>query len=285
MRDETVVVTGSSGFVGRHLVTRLQEEGADVIPFDIIDGRDITRWPDFEKIAKAEVVYHLAAKTFVPSAQEDPRATYEVNILGTINALEFARRRGARLVFASSYVYGNPEYLPIDEKHPIQPTNPYARSKVLGEMLCRAYNEDYGLPCVILRPFNIFGEGQDERFLIPEIINQLRTGRSVTLKDLKPKRDFLYVGDAVDAYVKAGEYDLTDFEIFNIGYGSSRCVEDIATKLIQLSKRDVPLESLASRRKGEISDTVADIKKARELLKWHPAVDIDDALRQVLEGI
>ena len=284
LKHKTVVVTGSSGFVGSHLVARLRKEGADVVSFAVADGRDVTRWADFEKIQKADVVYHLAARTFVPSSHQDPRPTYEVNVVGTNNALEFARRRGAKVVFASSYVYGNPIYLPIDEEHRIQPTNPYARSKVLGEILCKAYNEDYGVPCIIIRPFNIFGEGQDERFLIPEIIKQLKTSTTLTLKDLTPKRDMLYVSDAVDAYIKGGEYNGSGFDIFNIGYGRSYSVKEIAMKLIEFSNKNVRLQSLRSERKGEISDTVAEIKKAKKMLKWSPAVEIDEGLKYMLKS-
>lgn len=110
---------------------------------------------------------------FVPFSQENPRLTYEINVQGTANVLEFCRLNNSKIVFSSSYVYGKPKYLPIDEKHPIFPTNPYARSKTLGEMLCRSYNKDYGVKCVIIHWFNLYGKGQNNIFLIPQIINQL----------------------------------------------------------------------------------------------------------------
>jgi UDP-glucose 4-epimerase len=284
MKDKSVLVTGSSGFIGRHLVDRLRAEGARVFRFDITEGKDITQWKDWKDIAKADIVFHLAAVTFVPAAQANPRATYHINLIGTINALEYCRLHGAKIIFAGSYVYGNPAYLPIDEKHPINPTNPYARSKVAGELLCRAYSEDFAVRCVVLRPFNIFGPGQRGEFLIPEIVAQIQSSRQVTLKDLTPKRDLLYISDAVDAYMRAAGYEGSLFDVFNIGYGKSFSVREIAETLIRLSGKHMELASLETKRRGEISETVADIRKANELLNWKPVVAIEQGLREVLQA-
>jgi UDP-glucose 4-epimerase len=282
VKGRNVLVTGSSGFVGRHLVDQLRKEGARVLCFDITDGKDITQWADWETITGTDVVFHLAAITFVPTSQASPRNTYHINVTGTINALEYCRLHKAKIVFTSSYVYGNPNYLPVDEKHPVNPTNPYARSKVAGELICKSYSEDFNVKCVILRPFNIFGPGQREDFLIPEIVNQIKSRDQVTLKDLTPKRDLLYISDAVDAYVAAAGYDGSNFEVFNIGFGKSFTVRAIAETLIRLSNKDMQLTSLNTKRQGEINETVADIRKAKELLDWEPVVAIDEGLREVL---
>jgi UDP-glucose 4-epimerase len=284
MKDKKVLITGSSGFVGRHLVDRLRLDGAGIFCFDITEGKDITRWADWESAERADVVFHLAAVTFVPTSQVYPRDTYHINLTGTINALEYCRQHGAKIVFASSYVYGNPDYLPVDEKHPVNPTNPYARSKLAGELVCRAYSDDFAVRCVILRPFNIFGPGQRDDFLIPEIVAQIETHEQVALKDLTPRRDLLYISDAVDAYVKAAEFENSKFEIFNIGFGKSFSVRSVAEMLIRLSGKDLQLISLESKRRGEISETVADIHKAKELLDWEPVVPIEQGLNNVLKA-
>ena len=284
INGKRIVVTGSSGFVGRHLVEELKRHKVDVVTLidkngDRIDVRDWRKIKDI--IDGREIVYHLAAKTYVPFSFKNPRETYDVNVLGTLNILELCRLRDVKkIVFASSYLYGQPQYLPIDEKHPVHPTNPYARSKVLDENLCKAYYEDYGLKCVILRTFNIYGEGQNENFLIPSILKQIANGR-IELQDPEPKRDFLYMGDAVNAYIKAGEYTGSDFEIFNIGSGVSYSVNEIVTQVLGILKQNVIVNYRYERREKEIMNVVADIKKAKEKLGWEPKVDINEGLSQL----
>ena len=285
LKDKNILVTGSDGFIGRYLVRELKKIGARVLTFDKTEGKDIIRWKDFRDIPKVDLVYHLAAITFIPFSQMNPRITYEVNVGGTINVLEFCRLNNSKIIFASSCIYGRPKYIPIDEKHPVCPINPYSRSKVLGEMLCRAYNEDYGIKCVVIRPFNIYGKGQKEIFLIPHIINQIKTKKVITLKVLRPKRDFLYITDLIRAYIKAGEYNKSSFEIFNIGFGKSYSVREIAKRLIKLSNKDhTKVKSNRKKRQGEVLDTISDIRKARKILKWRPLVDIDEGLRNILKN-
>lgn len=283
LRGKKILVTGSSGFVGRHLVGRLRTLGSEVITFDITSGQDIARWEDLSKVTSVDIVFHLAAVVFVPHTQDAPRLTYQTNITGTTNVLELCRMAGARIVFASSYIYGNPRYLPVNEQHPVQPTNPYARSKVMGELMCEAYQEDYGVPCVVLRPFNIYGPGQHEQFLIPEILAQLRTGTEIVLKDLSPRRDFLYIDDAVEAYIKAAEYDESTYDIFNIGSGVSHSVREIADMMARIANVNISIRSLDKTRQGEISETVADISKAAAILGWQPRTGIESGLRKIVE--
>ena len=292
LNGKRILVTGSSGFVGKNLVEELKRQDADVLTLTDHDGRriDIRDQQRVEAIINKirnidiDIVYHLAAITSVPFSFENPGETYDVNVLGTLNILELCRSCNAdKIVFASSYVYGQPQYLPIDEKHPLQPTNPYARSKILGEELCRAYNTDFGVKCIILRPFNIYGVGQSKNFLIPSIIAQLRYGK-IELKDPEPKRDFIYISDVIDAYIKAGEFN-GDFDVFNIGYGKSYSVKEIVDKIIHLYGKDVKVKYSGERRKNEIMDTIADIKKAKGRLGWKPRVEIDNGLGNILKYI
>ena len=276
-----VLVTGDSGFVGSHLTRELKRLGAQVTTLTHHQGRttDVRDWDALSGRDSLDIVYHLAGITYVPYCFDNPRETYEVNALGTVNLLELSRMRGVkRFILASSYVYGHPEYLPVDEAHPVRPANPYSRSKVMAEFLCQAYRDDYGMPCTVLRAFNIYGEGQSNSFLIPSILSQLASGH-IHLDDPEPRRDFVHVSDVVDAYVKAGEYSATDFEIFNIGSASSHSVAEIVERLLAISHKPATAQYRGNRRRNEIMNVVADVRKAKEKLNWEPTVRLDDGLR------
>jgi len=278
-----VLVTGSRGFIGSHLVCRLEQEGAEVIGVDISDGIDITDRSQLKGCNNIDFIYHLAAKVNIPAAAADSGSTYFTNVAGTLNMLELGRQNQvSKFIFASTYVYGRPQYLPVDEKHPVNPVNPYSRSKVLGEELCRAYHDDCGLKCVIIRAFNIYGEGQGGDFLIPGILRQI-AGDAIRLDDAEPKRDFLYVDDAVAAYIKAAGYTGADFAVFNIGSGKSYSVAGVVDRIMSVAGKKLPVQYRQKRRKNELMDVVADIAKARRELGWEPEIDFEEGLRRCVE--
>jgi nucleoside-diphosphate-sugar epimerase len=283
LKNKKILVTGSDGFVGTHLISRLKEEGAEIICFSKSLGKDILKEESFKNLPKIDIVYHLAAITYVPFAQENPKKTFETNILGTINVLEFCRKTKAKMIFASSYVYGTPRYLPIDEKHKLNPTNNYAESKVIGEMLCKRYHSDYDVKCIIFRVFNIYGPNQNNLFLIPTIINQLDKPE-IRLNYLAPKRDYLHIYDLIDAYILAGNYESEKIEIFNVGYGKSYSVKQIVDTILKIAKKDIKINSLELKRKGEIMDCSADITKIRNKLGWKPSIVIEKGLEMIING-
>jgi len=276
------LVTGDRGFLGRHLLPELLKRGFEVSTLDSANGKDITDLDSFSGLPPSEVVFHLAGITFVPKAMENPFDVFRVNLLGTLNVLEYCRKCKARLIFPSSYVYGHPKYLPIDENHPTNPNNPYTQSKFLAEQLCQSYAQDFGCNCVILRLFNVYGPGQREEFLIPTIVKQIHSGDKIVLKDLKPKRDYVHVSDVISAFLAAAEYGKKGFEVFNIGSGESHSVKEIAEKLALLSNKKKRIYSLKQERLDEILDCVADIRKAKTLLKWQPLIVFEEGLKSLL---
>ena len=284
MMGKRVLVTGSEGFVGKWLVKALKDKGIEVIPFDAAQGKSVIRWEDFSSIKGIDAVFHLAALTYVPEARKNPRPFFEVNGFGTLNVCELCRIHNAKLIYASSYLYGKPTTLPISEEHPLDLYNPYAQSKFIGEEIISQYEREFGLKAVKLRFFNIYGPGQRQEFIISRIARSLKTG-VVELQDPRPKRDFVYVSDVVQAYLKA--YSSQQTGVFNIGSGKSYSVREIVRIMVSIWGKPVKIIFSGDRRPNEILDCVSDIRKARRLLGWSPKVDIDDGLKKTIarEGL
>lgn len=271
------IVTGSSGFVGKRLVKQLLAAGHTVTPLDIAEGIDLTLPEQLAGIPAFDCAFHLAARTFVPDSFKNPFDFYFSNVVSTLNMLELCRRHNARFVFTSSYVYGPPQYLPVDEGHPVAAHNPYAQTKLIGEDLCRAYWRDFSVSSCILRPFNIYGPDQKGDFLIPSIIQQAKQGR-IVLKDPRPRRDFIYVDDVVTAYLTCMKYDGAGVEVFNVGSGRSVAVTEVA-RTIAKQFPSVEIAFTGEERPNEVLDTVADITKARKLLNWNPCTSLEQGIQ------
>ncbi|MEI8073452.1 MAG: NAD(P)-dependent oxidoreductase [Bacteroidota bacterium] len=275
-----ILVTGANGFVGKNLCRALKQLNHDVIELTSSAG-DIIDTKTWETIPPTDTVIHLAAKTFVPDSWKNPDLFLQTNTLGTVMALEYCRKYNARMVFISSYLYGNPESLPIHETAKIVTPNPYALSKKGAEDYCKFYADSFNVNMVIIRPFNLYGYGQSDNFLIPEIILQVLKGKEVHVKDLEPKRDYIYIADFIDAIIRS--IDMHQFELFNIGSGISYSVGEIIQMIQDICGTAIPVISSAEKRPAEIMDTVADISKAKELLNWTPTTSIYDGLSAIVQ--
>lgn len=277
-----VVVTGSSGFIGGHLVAYLKAEGHDVVEITSKFG-DIADQATWRKIPKASVVMHLAGKVFVPDSWAEPEAFIKCNVMGTIGALGYCALHKAKLIYLSSYLYGAPAQLPIRENAPLVTNSPYALSKKLAEDACEFYARSFGVNTTILRPFNVYGPGQAQKFLIPSIVQQVHTEAAIRVMDLEPKRDYVYVTDLVRALVMAIN-DRNGFSVCNIGSGMSHSVADVIGIIQHISGSDLPVYSESTRRKGEVMDTIADIGEAKRLLNWTPRFDLREGLADMLKN-
>jgi len=277
-----ILVTGSKGFVGRRLISLLLKKDYELIETGTSKDADLCDWQVLENLPKVDIIVHLAAKSFVPDSFKKPLDFYNNNISSTLNILEKAKIDGARVIFLSTYVYGSPEYLPIDEKHVKAPQNPYTQSKIMGEELCVAYNRDFNVPITIFRPFNIYGSGQGDAFFIPTIINQLNN-EQILLNDSRPKRDFIYVDDVVDAIYKAIVMNESAIHIYNLGTGVSTSVKNVVEMLVHFSDSKANVVFSEIMRQGEVMNTIADISKINSELKWSPSITIDAGLKLCLE--
>jgi nucleoside-diphosphate-sugar epimerase len=282
-RGETVLVTGASGFLGRALKARLLADGYRVLEMN--SNADITEADNYTKFFDAGLshVFHLAGRLFAPESWTDPAGFMHTNVLGTERVLEFCRMNRLSLTYVSGYVYGVPEKLPIAESDHLMPNNPYALSKYLAERLCEFYAREYGVKTHVLRPFNVYGPNQNEKFLIPHIMRQVASGQDVRVLSLIPRRDFIYVDDVVDATVKAFHHTNGTYAVYNIGSGISLSVEEVIDEIQRVAGVSLPVVSEEKERTNEISDTYADISRARKDLAWSPVVSFAEGIRTMWE--
>jgi len=285
-----VFISGSNGFVGSRIVEVLKKEASiDIVEIDTKTGYDIMNINSILLLGKCDVFIHLAALSYVPDSFIYPEKYYRLNIIGTLNALEICRIYNAKMIYASSYVYGRPEYLPINENHPLKASNPYAQSKLIGEKLCEGYYRDFNVPCTILRPFNIYGKGQNESFLIPSIVKQITNGQTIIkLKDPLPKRDFVHIDDVTDAFklcvLKKEQLTGINLKHYNVCSNKSISVYDITEMIKSLSVTPDNLNfifDLSNVRQNEVNETLGDNSLIKKEVGWFPKVRLEKGLEML----
>lgn len=299
-QNKTALVTGATGFVGPYLVRELVKKEANVIVLikDYIDNLesledyitiingDITEQGSLKNAMDGvNIVFHLAAISNVNYAIAHPRETFEINATGTLNLLEEARQNKVEkfVYVSSSHVYGIPKYLPMDEKHPVDPHEPYAASKAAAEMLVNIYALNYGLKTTIIRPFNMYGAGQSEGFIIPSIIKQACEKEIVELGNLTPTRDFLYITDAINGILSIAE---SGDGTYNLGSGTETSIKEVVETIISIINPDKKFVSMQSRRRPEAIDIprmYADVSKLKKL-GWSHAVGLMDGLMKTIKA-
>ncbi|EHP87444.1 SDR family oxidoreductase [Methanotorris formicicus] len=295
-----VLVTGGAGFIGSHIVDELIKNGYEVVILDnLITGNrkninpkaefvegDITNKNLDEKINfhDIDVVIHQAAQINVRKSVENPIYDGDVNVLGTLNILENTRKYNVKkIIYASSggAVYGEPEYLPVDENHPVVPLSPYGLSKYCGEEYIKLYNRLYGIEYCILRYSNVYGERQDPRGeagVISIFIDRILNNKNpIIFGDGNQTRDFVYVRDVAKANLMALNWKN---EVVNIGTGKETSVNELF-KIIanELNYKDKAIYD--DPREGEVRRIYLDIKKA-EMLGWKPEVDLKEGIKRVV---
>jgi dTDP-glucose 4,6-dehydratase len=306
-----VLVTGAAGFIGSHLCERLAAGGTRVRAFVRYNSRNDYGWLEDlvghehvevfrgdlvnpEAVARAfegvDTVFHLGALIPIPYSYLHPREFVEVNVVGTLNVLEAARRaRLRRLVHVStSEVYGTPLSVPIDEEHRIHAQSPYAASKAGADQLALSFRDSFELPVVVARPFNTYGPRQSARAVVPTIVTQALSGGSVELGTLETTRDFVFVDDTVAGLIACAESDGVEGEVINLGTGAETSIGRLAELIFELLEIEPDIRFDPGRVRpadSEVERLRADAGKAARLLGWRADVELAAGLARTIEWI
>ncbi|MEW5794821.1 MAG: NAD-dependent epimerase/dehydratase family protein [Candidatus Zixiibacteriota bacterium] len=299
-----VLVTGGAGFIGSHLVDALVGKGHEVTVFDNFStGREENLSSSLSKVkviredilnlqalsqaaTGTNLIYHLAAISSVPLSVDNPTETFQVNLIGTSNVLEAARRSGIkRVVFISSAsVYGADAPVPFRETLPLEGSSPYATSKLIGEQLCNLYRRLYGLETVALRLFSVYGPRQNPRSqyanVIPAFSTRLLRGEAPVIYGTgKQTRDFIFVGDVVKALWVAGRKNGINGEVINFGSGRQTTVLQLLALISKSLRIDIPPQ-FAPAKPGDDPRTCADTRKARRVLGIEKLTPLESGLKK-----
>lgn len=276
-----ILVTGGAGFIGKHLVSELVKHRHNVASFDLQYGDDLLK--GFS--GTFDVIYHLAVLPR-PLAQSDPRKAIDINIKGTINVLEHARKCDAKVIFTSaSSVYGIPMYSPVNENAPHFPVSIYGATKSAAESLILTYNRLYGLEYLIFRFTSVYGLGQKStREVIPAFINATKKGEAITITGSgKQSRDFVYMDDVVHFLVRALEEDKKNM-IFNLGSGKQTSIN----KLVELIATVTGITPEIISRPVELEERwgfAADITCLHDVFNEVPKTSLEDGLKKIWKGM
>ena len=308
---QTVLVTGAGGFIGSHLAERLVTMGArtralvrynsahswgwiDHLPakdhLEVVMG-DIRESDSLrEAMRGADIVFHLAALVGIPYSYQSPGSYVRTNIEGTLNLLQAALHAEVGLVVhtSTSEVYGSAQYVPIDEDHPLQGQSPYSASKIGADKLAEAFHLSFQLPVATVRPFNTFGPRQSARAIVPTIITQALTQPEVRLGDVTPSRDFNYVQDTVEAFIRTAECPQAIGKVLNVGSGREVSIQDLAATVLSLLGKQIPMvrdEERVRPERSEVQRLCADNTRAREMVGWSPSFTLEQGLTQTIEWI
>ncbi len=237
-----------------------------------------------------DTVFHLGALIAIPYSYLHPREVVETNVIGTLNILMAARDVPVeRIVHTStSEVYGTARYVPIDEKHPLHGQSPYSASKIGADKIAESFYRSFALPVVTLRPFNTYGPRQSARAIIPTIIVQALTRDKINLGSLEPSRDFTFVADTVDGFLRAGSTENILGQEINLGNNETIRIGDLVDKILTLIGKKTKVVTDPQRvrpEKSEVMKLWASNEKAMELLGWRPRISLDEGLRVTIDWI
>ena len=312
LTNKKILVTGADGFIGSHLVEALLNEGCNVKAFTYYNSFSSWGWLDTfprEKLANIDVftgdirdpngvreatkgvdiVFHLAALIGIPFSYHSPDSYIDTNVKGTLNVLQACRDYDIErvIVTSTSEVYGTAQYVPIDEKHPLQGQSPYSASKIGSDKITESFYCSFGIPVVIARPFNTYGPRQSARAVIPTIITQLLNGnKNILLGSLHPTRDFNYVRDICKGFILLSKFDEAIGKEVNIGSNTEISMGALADMLIKLLNGNAKIVSEDLRKrpgKSEVERLVCDNSLIKKITGWEPETPLKEGLLETIE--
>ena len=310
MCSDRVLITGADGFIGSHLTELLVREGYKVKALSQYNSFNDWGWledvdcreqievlngdvrdPHYCKhITKdIDIVFHLAALIAIPYSYVAPDSYVDTNIKGTLNICQAALENGVKRVIhtSTSEVYGTAQYVPIDEKHPLQPQSPYSATKIAADAMAMSFYNTFELPLVTVRPFNTYGPRQSARAVIPTIITQIANGmKQIKLGDLTPTRDFNFVTDTCNGFLALARCDEAIGQTVNVGSNFEISVGDVLDLIREIMGSDVEFISDEQRLRPESSEVFrlwCDNTKIETLTGFKPRVDIKEGLQQTIE--
>jgi len=306
------LVTGAGGFMGSHLAEYLVKKGFEVKAFVRYNSKNNWGWleessvkdkievytgdiRDFDSVRDAmkgvDVVFHLAALIGIPYSYVSPLAYIKTNIEGTYNVLQAARELNTQKVIhtSTSEIYGTAQYVPIDEKHPVNPQSPYAATKSGADQLALTFHRSFGLPVSLIRPFNTFGPRQSARAVIPTIISQLLAGqKSIKLGNLEATRDMNYVLNTCEGFYQVGLHERSTGEVINLGSNREISIKDLAQLIASLMNKELKIEIDDGRirpDKSEVERLLCSSNKAKELTGWEPRYSLEEGLIETIKWL
>jgi NAD dependent epimerase/dehydratase len=304
-----VLVTGADGFIGSHLVELLVHYGADVKALSYYNSFNYWGWLEdisclreievvtgdirdhslMDNIAKGvDIIFHLAALIAIPYSYRAPESYIDTNIKGTLNICQAALKNNVSHMIhtSTSEVYGTAQYIPIDEKHPLQPQSPYSATKIGADNLVYSFHYTYDLPITIARPFNTYGPRQSARAVIPTIITQIANGiKEIKLGDTKPTRDFNFVKDTCSGLLLLGNSDKSIGETFNIGSGTEYSILDVFKIIQKLMDKNVELIQEKERirpKKSEVYRLFANTTKIKTAFNYKPEYSLEEGIKETI---
>ncbi len=314
LSGKRVLITGAGGFIGSHLTEELVRSGASVRAFVRYNSRGSHGWLDRtepglakqiefvagdvtdagrvrEALEGCDIVFHLAALIGIPYSYHAPESYVQTNVCGTMNVLNACRNQGVELLVhtSTSETYGTAQYVPIDEKHPLNAQSPYAATKTAADQLALSYHRSFDIPVTVIRPFNTFGPRQSLRAVIPTVLGQLLSGsKEIRAGSLHPTRDFNYVSNTVDGFVGVAEAKRESVigETFNLGSGAEISIGDLMELCMKITSRRAKIVTETERvrpSKSEVERLLADASKATEAFGYRPKVSLEEGLRLMAE--